>query len=74
MRDRIVLDLLKPWPTAVSLREIAAGAGLSMAETRHAVAHLVANGVLMVQPGGPAGEPRYALNQVRRPTRLRIDR
>jgi hypothetical protein len=57
MRDRIVMDLLKPWPPAVSLPEITAGAGLSMAETRQAVASLVAKGVLVVQPGGPSGEP-----------------
>jgi hypothetical protein len=74
MRDRIVIDHLRPWPTAVSLPEIAAGAGLSLAETRQAVASLVAKGVLVVQPGGPLGEPRYALNLVRRPTLLRVDR
>jgi hypothetical protein len=74
MHDRIVIDLLKPCCTAVSLQEIAAGAGLSLAETRQAVASLVAKGVLVVQPGGPAGEAHSALNLVRRPTRLRIDR
>ena len=74
MHDRIVIDLLSPWPTAVSLQEIAAGTGLSVEETRRAVARLVANGVLVVQPGGPAGKPRYALNLVWRPTLLRVDR
>jgi DNA-binding IclR family transcriptional regulator len=74
MHDRIVLDLLNPWPMAVSLQEIAAGTGLSLAETRQAVASLVEKGVLVVQPGGPAGTPRYALNLARRPTLLRVDR
>ena len=74
MRDRIVIDLLRPCRTAVSLREIAVGIGLSMAETRRAVARLVANGVLVVHPGGPSGEPQYALNLVRRPPLLRVDR
>ena len=74
MHDRIVIDHLRPWPTAVSLQKIAAGAGLSVAETRRAVARLVAKGVLVVQPAEPSGEPRYALNLVRRPALLRIDR
>jgi DNA-binding IclR family transcriptional regulator len=74
MRDRIVIDLLKPCCTAVSLKEIAAGAGLSLAETRQAVATLVAKGVLVVRPGGPLDEPQYALNLVRRSALLRIDR
>jgi hypothetical protein len=74
MRDRLVLDHLTPWPRAISLREIAAGAGLSLVETRQAVARLVAKGVLVVHPGGPASGPHYALNLVRRPTRRRVDR
>jgi hypothetical protein len=74
MHDRIVIDLLNPWPTAVSLQAIAAGTGLTVAETRQAVATLVAKGILVVQPGGPAGEPCYARNLVRRPTLLRVDR
>jgi DNA-binding IclR family transcriptional regulator len=74
MRDHIVIDHLRPWPTAVSVREIAAGTGLSLAETRQAVATLVAKGALVVQPGGPSGDPRYMLNLVWRPTLLRVDR
>jgi DNA-binding IclR family transcriptional regulator len=73
MRDCIVIELLRPWPMAISLREIAAGTGLSVAETRQAGATLVAKGVLVVQPEGPLGESRYALNLVRRPTLFRID-
>jgi DNA-binding GntR family transcriptional regulator len=73
MRNRIVIDPLRPWPTAVSLREIAAGTGLSAAETRQAVTRLVAKGVLVVQPGEPSSEPHYALNLVPPPTLLRID-
>jgi hypothetical protein len=73
MRDRLVIDHLTPWPTAISLREIAAGAGLSLVETRQAVASLVAKGVLVVHPGGPSSEPLYALNLVRRPTLRRVD-
>lgn len=74
MNDRIVIDRLRPWPTAVSLPEIAAGTGLSLAQTRQAVARLVAKGVLAVHPSGASGEPRYALNRVQRPTLLRVDR
>lgn len=61
-------------PLAVSLEEIAAGTGLSAAETRQVVTPLVAKGRLVVQLGGPRGEPRYARNLVRRPTLLRVDR
>jgi DNA-binding IclR family transcriptional regulator len=74
MRDRIVIDHLKPCRTDVSLREIATGAGLSIAETRQAAASLVAKGVLMAHPAWPSGESRYTLKIVRHPTLLRIDR
>ena len=74
MRDRIVIGLLRPCCTAVSLQEIAVGAGLSIAETPWAVTSLVAKGVLVVHPTGSSGEAQYALNLVRRPALLRIDR
>ena len=74
MRDRIVSDHLRRVRPGVSLQEIAAGTGMSLAETRQAVASLVAKGVLVVQPDGPRGEPQYALTLVRHPTLLRVDR